>query len=258
MENDSLEQEIDTLIAALGEDTAIARPAIEREVIEKIRLILEHTRNQRTGSSRLIWETYLPYAAKRCYRLAKLEEGWEDDLDTFASENAQFWLDDAGALLECGDIAGGKNALGQIIEATRMLKRDRITQVDILLQALEYAVEMSDKKCSVQLYEEAEKVYRVYLAGGSAYTGTAWLPKIKKMGQQLWRHREKLHRFFHYAESVTVSIAADSERDLERVIEYLQQSLSGKVTVTRRVKPADEQGNTMTDRFRVRVKITME
>lgn len=258
MENDALQQGIDALIAALGEDVSIAKPAIEREVVEKIRMILDRTRDQRTGSTRPIWEYYLPYAAKRCEQLARLEEGWEDELDYFASENAQFWLDNAGAFLEEGETAGVKNALGQIMEAARMIKRDRIVQVDILLKALDQAIEISDKKLSIQLYEEAEKVYRKHLLGGSEYTGSAWLSKIKKMGQQLRHHHDRIRRYYHYAETVKVSIVADSESDLERVIDYLQQSLVGKVKVTKRAKAVDEQAKPAGERFRARLKITLE
>jgi hypothetical protein len=258
MANDTLRQEIDALIAALGEDINTARPAIEREVTAKIREILERTRDQRTGTAREIWETYLPYAAKRCDQLTRLEEGWQDDLEYFASENAQFWLDDTGALLESGDVGAASSALGRIIEACRMARRDRITQVDILLQAIDYALEINDRKRAVLLYEEAEKVYHKHLSGGSAYTGTAWLPKIKKMGQRLRQHGERIRRYYHYAESITVSIGADSEGDLERVIEYLQQSLAGKVKVTRKTKAVDEQEKPGADRFRARVKITLE
>lgn len=258
MENDALQQEIDALIAALGEDISIARPAIERKVVEKIRLILDQTRDRRTGSARSIWEYYLHYAAKRCDQLTRLEEGWEDELDYFASENAQFWLDNAGAFLEQGETTGVKNALGQIMEAARMIKRDRIVQVDILLQALDHAIEISDKKLSIQLYEEAEKVYIKHLSGGANYTGSAWLPKIKKMGQQLRRHHDRIRRYYHYAETITVSIGADSEGDLERVIDYLQQSLVGKVKVTKRAKAVDEQAKPAGERFRARLKITLE
>jgi hypothetical protein len=258
MENDTLKQEIDALIAALGDDLATARPAAEREVIEKIRQFLDGTRDQRTGASRAIWEYYLPYAAKCCYRLTRLDEGWDDDLDYYASENAQFWLDDTGSLLDTGDISGAKNALGQILEATRMMKQDKIARVDILLQALDYAFEINDKKRSTQLYEAAEKLYRKHLAGGAEYAGSGWLPKIKKMGQRLAQYREKLRRYFHYAESVTVSIEAETEDDLERVIDYLQQSLIGKVAITRRVKKVDEQGKPDTGPFRARLKIQLE
>jgi tetratricopeptide (TPR) repeat protein len=257
-ENVALQQEIDALIAALGEDFALARPAIEREVIEKIRLMLDRTRDQRTISARPIWELYLPYAAKRCYQLVRLEEGWEDELDYFASENAQFWLDNAGAFLEQGEITEARNALGQVMEASRMMKHDRIVQMDILLQALDHAIEVNDKKLSIQLYEEAEKVYGKHLSGGTEYTGSAWLPKIKKMGQQLRHHHDRIRRYYHYAETVTVSIVADSQGDLERLIDYLQQSLVGKVKVTKRAKAVDEQVKPAGERFRARIKITLE
>jgi hypothetical protein len=257
-DTDALKQEIDALIAALGDDIAIARPPAERDVVEKIRLLLESTREQRTGASRGIWEYYLPYAAKRCFQLSRLEEGWEDSLDYFASENAQFWVDLTGVCIETGDIGGCKNALGQILEASRMMKRDRITQVDILLQALDYAVEISEKKRAVQLYEEAEKLHRKYLAGGSDFTGSAWLPKIKKMAQRLRQYREKLNRYYQYAETVTVSLEAATEADLERVINYLQQNATGRITVTRRVKEVQEPEKPGQGRFRVRLKITLE
>jgi len=258
METDQLKQEIDALIAVLGEDTTIAKPAAEREVTEKVSLLLDRTRNQRTGSAREIWEYYLPYAARRCYQLTRLEEGWGEGLDYFASENAQFWVDNTGARIETGDIAGGKNSLDRIVESTRWIKRDRIFQVDILLQAFDYAFEINDKKRAVQLYEEAEKIYRRYLAGGAEYTGSAWLPKIKKMGQQITRNKEKLSLYFQYVETVTVSLEAATERDLERVINYLQQKLAGGVTVTRRVKEVEDQEKTGAGRFRARLKITLE
>ncbi len=258
MENEALKQEIDRMIAALGDDITIARPAEERGVIEKIRQMLDCTRDQRTTSSHEIWEAYLPYATKRCYQLSRLEEGWEEELEYFASENAQFWLDITGALLEAGNISGGKNALGQILEASRMMKRDRINQVDILLQALDHALEINDRKRTVQLYEEAEKIYRKHLAGGTEYTGSAWLPKIKKMGRQLAFFQGKLRRYFRYAETVTVSIEADADGDLEKVIDYLQQNLIGKVRVTRRVKEEDAQEKLPARRFRARLRITLE
>ncbi len=78
-----------------------------------------------------------------------------------------------------------------------------------------------------------------------------------KNGRQLARDREKLHRYFQYAEAVTVSIEADIEGDLERVIDYLQQSLPGKVKVTRRVKEAEEVAKPDTGRYRARLKITL-
>jgi hypothetical protein len=257
MDNDDLKQGIDGLIAVLGDETNIARPTIEHEVVDKIRQLLDNTREQRTGSAREVWEYYLPYAVKLCYQLSRLEEGWEDHLDYFASENAQFWLDNAVVLIEQAEITGGKNALGQILEAARGMKRDRIAQVDILLQALDIAFEINDKKRTTQLYEEAEKVYRKYLITGSEYTGSAWLPKIKKMGQRLGHFREKLRRYFHYAETVTVSIEADSESDLERVIDYLQQNLAGKVKVTRRPHEDIDQVKPAASHYKARLKITM-
>ena len=145
-----------------------------------------------------------------------------------------------------------------MIEATRLMKRDRIAQVDVLLQALEIALEINDKKRSVQLYEEAEKLHRKHLAGGSAYTGTAWLPKIKKMGQKIQRYGQQLRRYYQYAESVTVSIEADGEGDLERVIETLQQNLPGRVTVTRKVKDEGEAPPAGRGRFRARVRFKLE
>ncbi len=257
MENEDLIKEIDALIAELGDTIAIARPAAERAVLEDIRNILDRTREQRTGSARDIWEAYLPYAAKLCLQLTKQEAGWEDDLEYFASENSQFWLDCVSACLESGDITGVKNALGQIGEAARSIKQDMILRADILLKALDTALEISDKKRAILLYEEAEKLYRKHLSGGAAYTGSAWLRKIKKMGQQLVDDREKLRRYFQYAETVTVSIEADAEGDLERLIDYLQQSLPGKVKVTRRVKEAGEQEKTGASRFRARLRITL-
>jgi hypothetical protein len=258
MEYDILKQEIDALIAELGEDLTIARPAAEREVIEKIHLLLESTREERTRSTREEWEFYLPYATARCYQISRLEEGWEDELDYFASENAQFWLDNTGSFLEKGDIAGAKNALGRIIDATRMMKRDRIAQVDILLQALEYAFEMNDKKSSIKIYEAAEKQYHKYLAGGSEFTGSTWLPKIKKLGKKINLFRDQLNRYYQYAETVTVTMEAETESDLERIINYLQQNLTSKVTVTRRVKEVNEAGNAASSRFRARIKFTLE
>lgn len=255
IDNDALKQAIDTLIALLGEDATIARPAEEHAVLEQIRQLLDRTRDQRTAAERAAWETYLPYAARRCGQLARLEEGWEDELDYFTSENSQFWLDCANADLERNQIATVKTALARVVEAARLMKRDRIAQVDILLQALEIALEISDQKVAVQLYEEAEKVYRKHLAGGSEFTGSAWLRKIKKMGQQLARGREQLRRYYHYAESVTVSIEAASAAELERVLDYLQQSLVGKVKVTRRPKEDGEAGS---GSARARVKITLD
>ncbi len=258
MDNSPLKQEIDALIAALGEDLTIARPAAEREVLHKIKALLDLTRAERTRSAHEAWETYLPYAAKRCDQLSRLEEGWEEVLEYFSSENAQFWLDYAAALLENREIAAVPHALDQIIEASRMMKRDRITQVEILLQAIEFAMEINDKKRSVQLYEEAEKVYQKHLVNGAEYTGTGWLPKIKKMGKQLRSLGEKLRRYYHYAESVSISIEADSAEDLERVIEYLQQSLVGKVKITRRSKAVEATEKTIQSRCRARLKITLE
>jgi hypothetical protein len=262
METEALKQAIDALIAELGDETAIARPAAEHAVLEQIRLLLDRTREQHTGAARETWETYLPYAAKRCFQLTKLEEGWEDDLDYFASENAQFWLDNANASLEKGEIDRAKNALGQVLDTSRMLKRDMIARANVLLQALDIALEISDKKRSVQLFEEAEKVYRKHLAGGDQYTGSAWLQKIKKIGQQLAHHREQLRRYFQYAETVTVTIEADNEKDLERVIDYLQQNLVGKVKITRRTKEVNE-ADYSTERpragaYRARLKITLD
>lgn len=256
METPDRKHQIDTLITELGDETSIAKPATERAVLDHIRILLDQTRDQRTGAARGIWEQYLPYAAKLCFQLTKLEEGWEDDLDYFASENAQFWLDNTSAFLEEGNITGVKDALAQIIDANRMVKRDLIMRVDILLQAIEIALEVSDKKRSIQLYEEAEKLYRKHLSGGDQYAGSAWLPKIKKMGQQIAQYKEKLHRYFHHVEAITVSIEADSDRDLERVIDYLQENLIGKIKITRRVKEIDGQGRPGS--YRARLKITLE
>jgi hypothetical protein len=258
MEHDNLTQEIEALIAALGEEVTIARPAAEREVTAKIRLFLEATRDQRTGAARDGWESYLPYAARRCYQLSRLEEGWEEDLEYFASEHAQFWLDLSSADLEHGDLPGCRRALAQISAAVRCIQRDRIAQVEILLQALETAVEISDKKRAVQLYEEAEKLHRKHLAGGGDNTGSAWLPKIKKMGQRLKHYQEKLRRYYQYAETVTVALEADSERDLERVINYFQENLPGRVTLTRRAKAVEAAEPTGRGRYRARLKITLE
>lgn len=265
MEDELLKQEIDNLIVLLGDDLTTATPAAEHEVVEKIRRLLENTRDQRTTSARDIWETYLPYAAKRCYQLTRLEEGWENDLDYFSSENAQFCLDDANAQLEKGDIASVRSVLARVVDAVRLMKRDRITQVDILLHALDVAFEVSDKNRTVQLYQEVEKIYRKHLNGGGEYIGTGWLPKIKKMGRQLEQYGEKLRRYYQYAATVTVAIEADSEGDLERLIDYLQQHLAGKVTVTRRAKideetgaGASEPGSPRSGHFRARVKFTME
>jgi len=257
MKNESLKHEIDVLIAALGDDISAAKPAAEKAVLAKIRLFLDSNRDERTGSSREIWEYYLPYAAKRCLQLTRVEEGWEEDLDYFVSEDSQFWLDNAGSLLEKGEISGVKIALEKLLEATRIMKRDRIAQVDILLQALDIAVEITDKKHAVLLYEDAEKVYRKHLLAGAEYTGSGWVGKIKKMGQRLAHYRDRLQRYFAYAETVTVSIEADMEGDLERVIDYLQQSLIGKIKVTRRVKETDGQAIPGAGRFRARLKITL-
>jgi hypothetical protein len=256
MDTQAVKQEIDALIAELGDETNVAKPAAERAVLEQIRLILDHTRDQHTGSSRDIWEAYLPYAAKLSYQLSRLEEGWEDTLEYFASENAQFWLDNASASLEHGDITGAKNSLGQITDAARMVRRDMIFRVDVMLQALEIALEISDKKSAIRLYEEAEKVYRKNLTGSDQYTGSAWLPKIKKMGRQLAQYQEKLRRYFQHAETVTFAIEADTARDLERVIETLQENLSGRIKITRRIKEADGEGKS--SGFRARLKITLE
>jgi hypothetical protein len=258
VDNESLKQEIDVLIATIGDDTVIARPDIERAVLEKIRQLLDCTRDQRITTARALWETYLPYAAKLCQQLSKQEPGWEEELEYFASENSQFWIDSSGALLEAGDIAGVRLSLAQIIEATRMMKQDMIARVDILLQAIEIALEISDKKLSVALFQETEKLYRKHLAGGASYTGSAWLRKIKKMGQQLARFQEKLRRYYAYSTAVTVSIEADSEADLQRVLETLQQSMPDKIKVTRRIKETGAEENSGSGRFRARVKISLE
>src|SRR6266508_236686 len=157
MEHEALKQEIDALIAVLGDETVVAKPAAERAVLEKIRLILDRTRDQRTSSSRDIWEYYLPYAANLCLQVSKYEAGREDDLEYFASENSQFWLDSANAFLERSEISRVIDTFGKILESTRMMKQDWIARVDILLQALAIALEISDKKHSILLYEEAEK-----------------------------------------------------------------------------------------------------
>lgn len=256
METDTLRKEIDALITELGDEVSVAKPAVERAVLQKIRTILDLAHSQRTGTARDIWQTYLPYAAQLCLRLSRLEEGWEDELEFFAAENAQYWLDLSNACLEQGKISETKEALSQILDATRMVKRDMILRVDILLQSLEIAVEITDSKRAVQLYEEAEKVYRKHLAGSDQYTGSGWLRKIKKMGQQLAQYQEKLRRYFRYSDSVTVSIEAASERDLTRLIEYLQQNLSGKVKVTRKVKEMD--GQDTSRGYRARVKINLD
>jgi hypothetical protein len=256
METEALQKEIDTLIAVLGEETRVAKPAAERAVIQQIGLLLERTRDQRTGAAREIWSAYLPYAARLCAQLSSLEEGWENDFEFFASENAQFWLDNTSALLEEGKISAVQAGLGQIVEATRLVKQDMILRVDILLQALEFALEISDKKHAILLYDEAEKIYRKNLTGSEQYAGSAWLPKIKKIGRQLSQYREKLRRYFQHTESVTVSVEAASAADLERVIDYLQQNLVGKVKITRRMKEMEVQGKS--GGFRARLKITLE
>lgn len=256
MDTDALRKEIDALITELGDEVSVAKPAVERAVLEQIRAVLDQTHSQRTGTAREIWQTYLPYAAQLCLRLSRLEEGWEEDLEYFTAENAQYWLDLSNALLEQGEISGTREALSRILDATRMVKRDMILRVDILLQSLEIAVEITDSKRATQLFEEAEKLYRKHLAGSDQYTGSGWLRKIKKMGQQLAQYQEKLRRYFRYSDSVTVSIEADSERDLVRLIEYLQQSLSGKVKVTRKVKESD--GQDKPRGYRARVKINLE
>ena len=255
---DELSTEIEALVATLGEDMVIARPAEERAVLEKIRQLLEQTRAERTSAAQARWEAYLPYAARRCYQLTRVEAGWEDELEYFASENAQFWLDCASAALERGALDDTRKALARIAEAARLIKRDRISQVDLLLQALDIALEVSDRQRAIQLYEEAEKIYRKNLLGGADYTGSAWLPKIKKLGRQLAQFQAKLRRYYQYAASVTVAISADADGDLERVLDYLQQSLPGKVKITRRVKETDAQEKPGTERFRARIKITLE
>ena len=256
MDTQTLVQEIDKLMAELDDQVRIAKPATERAVLKKIRLLLDRTREQHTGASRELWATYLPYAARLCDQLAKLEEGWEEDLEFFASENAQFWLDIASVFLDSGEISGVQPALDKLFEAARLMKRDRITQVDLLLQGLDIALEISDKKRAIQLYEEAEKLHRKYLTGGDQYTGSAWLPKIKKMGQILERYHERLRRYYRHAETVIVSIEADTQHDLERVMDYLQQSLPGKIKITRRAKEVEAQEKPRN--YRARIKITLE
>ena len=256
METDGLRQEIDALMAELGEDASIARPAAERAVVEKIRRMLDQTRDQRTSTARADWESYLPYAARLCQRLARLEEGWENDLEYFASENAQFWLDNAAARLEEGDLSAVRDALGQIVAAAGLVRQDMIFRAVILLDALEIALEITDKKHAIQIFDAAEKVYRKHLTGGEQYTGSAWLAKIKKIGQQLARQREKLRRYFQHSDAIIFSIEADSEAELERVIETLQLNLSGKIKVTRGVKAADGPGQPRG--FRARLKITLD
>jgi tetratricopeptide (TPR) repeat protein len=258
METDALKQEIDALIAALGEETSHARPAEERAVVERIRLILERTRAERTGSARDIWEKYLPYAAKFCLRLTRLEPGWEEELEFFASENGQYWLDSAAASLDQGEIRAAAGALGQLLEGTRMMKQDPIARVELLLQALDIAVEITDKKHAISLYEEAEKVYRKHLTGGERYTGTGWLRKIKKMGDQLKHFQVRLRRYFKYSETVIVTLGAEMEGDLERVIETLQVALPGRVKVTRKIKETGAQDGSEAGRFQARVKISLE
>jgi hypothetical protein len=257
MDTTLLSQEIDVLITSLGEDTSLARPAIENAVVEKIRQLLELTRNERTGASRAVWQVYLPYAAKLCFQLSKVEEGWEDALEYFASENGQFWLEYATALLDLGEISGVISSLNELLMATRMMRIDRIAQVDLLLQGLDLAIQISDKKLSTALYAEAEKLYRKHLAGGSTFTGSAWLPKIKKMGQQLTRFEEQLRRYYAYATAVSISLEADSAEDLQSVIDYLQENLVGKVKVTRRAKEAETEEQPAKGPYRARLKITL-
>jgi hypothetical protein len=258
MDTSALTQEIDMLIATIGADLHTARPEVEHNLFLRIRQLLEQTRAERTAASRALWEAYLPYAAQHCFSLSKLEPGWEDDLEYFASENGQFWVDHAIALLEEGEISGLNNALKQLLMATRMMHQDRIAQVDLLLQGLELALEISDKKQVIALYEEADKLYRKHLSGGTAYTGSAWLPRIKKMGRKLAQSQEKLRRYYAYASSVSVSLEADSAEDLQRVLDYLQENLLGKVKITRRSKPAEGAETAGESRFRVRVKISLE
>jgi hypothetical protein len=78
------------------------------------------------------------------------------------------------------------------------------------------------------------------------------------MGRHLVQYRDKLRRYFQYSETVFVTMEADTERDLERVVETLQQGLTGKVTVTRRVKETNDPEKTSAGRFRVRLKIKLE
>lgn len=258
METDALKQEIDALIAALGEETTRARPIEERAVVEKIRLVLDRTREERTTLAREMWETYLPYAAKFCLRLTRLEPGWEEELEYFASENGQYWFDSATASIDGGEIHAAVKALGSLLEATQMMKQDPITQMDLLLQALDIAVEITDKKLAISLYEEAEKVYRKQLSGSDRYTGTGWLPKIKKMGQQLEQFQTRLRRYFKYSETVIVTLGASLENDLERVIETLQVALPGRVKVTRKVREAGGTEGTQGGRYQARVKISLD
>lgn len=251
METALLQQEIDAMIAELGDETNRARPELEHGVLDKIRLLLEQTRPARVTSERGAWETYLPYAAQLCGRLARLEEGWEDELEFFALENTQFWLDSANACLEAGQIEPVIHALDQVQEAARLVRRDMLFRADALLQALDIAIEISDKKRATRIYEEAEKLYRKRVAGSDTYIGSAWLPRIKKMGKALAQYRDKITRYYHYAESISVAIEADTPTDLERVIDYLQQSLPGKVRITKRASEAEGSR-------RARVKITLE
>ena len=236
MDTDALIQEIQQLTAELDAESIVAKPVVERAVVAKIRLLLEATRDQHDPSTRAAWEVHLPYAAALCARLSRLEPGWEEDLAYFASENAQFWVDAAGARLEAGEIAGAAAALGQVIDATRLVKGDFITQAELLLRALEIALEISERKRAVQLYEAAEKVYRKHLLGGEQYAGSMWTGRIKKIGKQLEQAQDKLRRYYQYSESISFAIEADSERALERVIEVLQERLGGRVKVTRRGK----------------------
>ena len=249
MDTAALTQEIDRLIADLGDETSRAKPTVERAVVEKIRLLLESTREQ--GAAREAWGMYLPYAANLCARLARLEPGWEAELEYFASENAQFWVDHAADRLNVNDIAGTRAALGKVVSATRLVKADDVLRVSLLLAALETAVELSEKKLAIPLYEEAEKVYRKSLLGSEQYTGSIWTGRIKKIGKQIEGYGEKLRRYFGHRESVVFTIEADSERDLERVIEALQESLGSRVKVTRRGK--SEEGK----KVRARVKVEM-
>lgn len=258
MEKEALIQEIETLIAELGDEVTVAKPKAEHRVVSRIHQLLELTRENRTGSSRAEWEKYLPYATKLCDQLSHLEEGWQDDLELFASENSQFWLDNASAFLDESDISGVIRALGQVSNACRLMKHDRIQQVEILLRALDLAIEISDKKLSLRLYEEAEKLYRKQLVGGSEYTGSIWGQKIKRIGQQITLYGDKLRRYFMYAETVTFAIEAASQEDTERVINYLQQGMPGKIKVTRQVKESDELRKTGSGGYRARLKIIME
>ena len=251
MDITALQTEIDSLIATLGDQANIARPELEHGLLDKTRDLLEQTRPLRLTTARVAWETYLPYAAHLCARLVQLEAGWGDELEYFALENAQFWLDCANASLNAGQIEPVKTALARLQESARLVKQDPVFRVDILLQGLDIAIEISDKKQATQLYEDAEKHYRKHVAGSDAYTGSAWLPKIKKMDKALVYYRAKITRYFHYAETVTVAIEADTPADLERLLDYLQQNLVGKVKITK--KPTDAEGGK-----RARVKITLE